>query len=49
MSLLLHDDRPIGYAITVADVPDSQLDEVAGTQLAVHAQIEQREFPFAVR
>jgi hypothetical protein len=37
MSLLLHDDRPVGYAITVADVPDSQLDEVAGTELAVDA------------
>jgi hypothetical protein len=48
MSLCLHDDRPIGHAITVAVIPDSQLDEVAGTQFAVDAQIEQREFPFAM-
>jgi len=44
---MLHHDRSTDHAITVADVPDSQLDEIAGPQLAVHTQMAQGELAAA--
>jgi hypothetical protein len=42
---LLHDDRPRSDSFAVTDVSNSQLNEIAGAQLAVYAKIEQRQFP----
>jgi hypothetical protein len=42
---LLHHDRSRGDALPVADISNLQLEQIAGTQLAVDAEIEQRQFP----
>ena len=42
--LVLHDDGARGDLFTVAYVPDLQRNEIAASQLAVHAQIEESEF-----
>ena len=42
--LVLHDDRACGHLVAVAHVPDFEGDEIASAQLAVDAQIEEREF-----
>ena len=41
----MHDDRPGRDSFAVADVSNSQLNEIASPQLAVYAKIEQRQFP----
>src|SRR5450631_1838522 len=45
LSLLLQYDRPRGHGLPVADIPDPELYEVAGSKFAVNGQIEQGEFP----
>src|ERR1700690_3519584 len=42
LGLLLHDDRARGDSITVCDIADTQLHEIAAAQLTVNRQIEQR-------
>jgi hypothetical protein len=46
---LLHDNRPCGHPVPATDVPHSELDQVAGAKLAVDGEIEQGEFPEALR
>jgi hypothetical protein len=46
---LLHDNRPCGHSVPAGDVPHSELDQVAGAKLAVDGEIEQGEFPQALR
>ena len=43
LRLVLHHDGPGRDLVPVTDVPDSQADQVAASQLAVDAQVEQRE------
>jgi len=48
LGFLLHDDRSRSDAIAIRDIPNSRLDQVAGSQLAVDGQIEQRQLPNAI-
>jgi hypothetical protein len=48
LGLLLHDDRARSDPITVGDITDAQLQEIAAAQLAVERQIEQRELALAI-
>jgi len=44
MSFVLHDDGAVCDLVSMADVSDFERDQVAPTQLAVDAQIEERKF-----
>src|ERR1700684_2850620 len=46
--LLLQHDRPRCHAAPVANVSDPQLDEVAGSKLAVDGEVEQRQLAATV-
>jgi hypothetical protein len=48
LGFLLHDDRVRSDPITVGDITDAQLQEIAAAQLAVERQIEQRELALAI-
>ena len=45
---MLHDDRPWGNAITVADVPYPQAHQIADSQFAVQPKVKKRKVPCAV-
>jgi hypothetical protein len=47
-SLLLHDNRPVGDLIAVGNVLHPQPYQVTGAELAVHCEIELREFACAL-
>jgi hypothetical protein len=49
LCLLLHDDGPRGDLVAMTDVPKLQLHQVTAPELAVDAQIEQRQFPHPIR
>jgi len=42
LRLLLHDNSAAQYAVTVAEIPDPQRDEIATAELAVYCQVEER-------
>ena len=44
LGLVLHDDGPRCHLVSMAHVPDFEGDEVASSQLAVDAQVKEREF-----
>jgi len=44
LRLVLHDDGARRHLVSMTHVPDLQGHKVAATQLAVYAQVEQREF-----
>ena len=45
MSLLLHVDGTARYPVAVRDVPDTELYEIAGPELAIDSEVEQSELP----
>jgi hypothetical protein len=47
LRLVLHDDGACRHLVAMAHVPDLESDEIASAQLAVDAQVEQREFAYA--
>ena len=48
LCLLLHDDGSCCDPLTVGDIADTKLYEIAAAQFAVDGQIEQREFALAI-
>jgi len=44
LGLVLHDDRACRHLVAMTHVPHLERDEIAAAQLAVDAQIEEREF-----
>jgi hypothetical protein len=48
LSFLLHDDGAGGDAITVGNIPNPQLHQIAAAQFAVDRQVEQGEFALAL-
>ena len=49
MGFLLHHNRSSGNAVTMRDIPNPQLDQVARSQFAIDRQFEQRQVPSAIR
>ncbi len=48
LRFLLQHDRPRGYFIAMAHVPNAQSDQITAAQFAVDAQIKQRQFSQSV-
>jgi len=44
LGLVLHDDGACRHLVAMTDIPDLERDEIAAAQLAVDAQVEEREF-----
>ena len=44
-SLLLHEDGPAYHPVPVRDIPDTELYEIAGPELAIDSEVEQSELP----
>ena len=46
---MLHDDRSCTDPLAVTEISDLQLEQIAGPQLAVDTEIEQRQFPLSAK